>query len=212
MMDASVHETCIVIIGTAPLLLMVGVLLFQNAKRIDFTQISKSVPSFCCLFFIPFTYSILRGVGFGYISYIIIGMFTGDFWVDSVEFLTDYIMYFKRKPVEQLIDESGDPIGPPPSGGFGSDLFRNIKDVLDINNADYVDPHAVSITQEMEIAGTGGAEDRVKIEQDKARELAKQKMQDASDAFRFLMSDSSARPISRSRVESSFTEVSREVL
>jgi AGZA family xanthine/uracil permease-like MFS transporter len=77
--------------GTAPLLIMVGVLLFQNAKRIDWYQPNYAVPAFCCLFFIPFTYSILRGVAFGYATYILIGIFTGDFWIEFVTFLRDYL-------------------------------------------------------------------------------------------------------------------------
>jgi len=84
--------------GTAPLLIMVGVLLFQNTKRVDWYQPRFAVPAYCCLFFIPFTYSILRGVSFGYITYILIGMFTGDFWVDCFSFLSDYLLP-KPKPV-----------------------------------------------------------------------------------------------------------------
>ena len=61
---------------------MVGVLLFQNAKRIDFYQPQQAVPAYCCLFFIPFTYSILRGVGFGYATFIAIGIFTG--WISNI--------------------------------------------------------------------------------------------------------------------------------
>ena len=84
--------------GTAPLLIMVGVLLFQNSKRIDWYQPKYSVPAYCCLFFIPFTYSILRGVAFGYVTYVVIGMFTGDFWVDSFQFLHSYLVP-QPKPV-----------------------------------------------------------------------------------------------------------------
>jgi AGZA family xanthine/uracil permease-like MFS transporter len=81
--------------GTAPLLIMVGVLLFQNAKRIDWYQPNYAVPAFCCLFFIPFTYSILRGVAFGYATYILIGIFTGDFWLNSVLFVKEYLGFLK---------------------------------------------------------------------------------------------------------------------
>lgn len=65
--------------GTAPLLIMVGVVLFNNTKRIDWMNTKEAVPAYMVLFFIPFTYSILRGVAFGYIVYIFIGFFTGDF-------------------------------------------------------------------------------------------------------------------------------------
>jgi len=92
--------------GTAPLLIMVGVLLFQNAKRIDFYQPRFAVPAFCCLFFIPFTYSILRGVSFGYATYIVIGMFTGDFWYDLFYFLNDYLVPKPKLTATGEIDTS----------------------------------------------------------------------------------------------------------
>lgn len=42
--------------GTAPLLIMVGVVLFSNVKRIDWADYKQSVPAYAVLFFIPFTY------------------------------------------------------------------------------------------------------------------------------------------------------------
>ena len=43
------------------------------------------------LFFIPFTYSILRGVAFGYIIYVFLGFYTGDFISNTAEFVHFYI-------------------------------------------------------------------------------------------------------------------------
>jgi AGZA family xanthine/uracil permease-like MFS transporter len=64
--------------GTAPLLIMVGVMMFANVKRIDWVDYKIATSAYCTLFFIPFTYSILRGVAFGYVIYIVIGLFTVD--------------------------------------------------------------------------------------------------------------------------------------
>jgi len=55
---------------------MVGVLLFQNTKNIDWNSMEEAVPAFCVLFFIPFTYSILQGVSIGYVIYLIIAIFS----------------------------------------------------------------------------------------------------------------------------------------
>jgi xanthine/uracil/vitamin C permease (AzgA family) len=76
--------------GTAPLLIMVGVMMFGNGKRIDWTDYKLAVPAYCVLFFIPFTYSILRGVAFGYIIYILIGLFTGDMIENTLNFIKSY--------------------------------------------------------------------------------------------------------------------------
>lgn len=76
--------------GTAPLLIMVGVVLFNNTKRIDWTVYKEAVPAFCVLFFIPFTYSILRGVAFGYVIYIMMAFFTGDYITNTLHFVDSY--------------------------------------------------------------------------------------------------------------------------
>lgn len=81
--------------ATAPLLIMIGVLLFQNVQRIDWTEIRFGVPAFCCLFFIPFTYDLSRGVYIAAVVYILIGMFTGDFWRDAHRFFRSYNMCFE---------------------------------------------------------------------------------------------------------------------
>jgi adenine/guanine/hypoxanthine permease len=88
--------------GTAPLLIMVGVMMFGNAKRVDWTDYKIAVPAYCVLFFIPFTYSILRGVAIGYVIYVMIGLFTGDMIENIVNFAKEPWVLFagasKPKP------------------------------------------------------------------------------------------------------------------
>lgn len=64
--------------GTSPLLIMVGMTLFMNTARINWNSAPEAVPAFFVLLLIPFTYSILAGVGFGYVLYIAIGLFSGN--------------------------------------------------------------------------------------------------------------------------------------
>ena len=47
--------------GTSPVLLMIGLILFQNVNRIDWRKVADAAPAFVVLFFIPFTYSIIQG-------------------------------------------------------------------------------------------------------------------------------------------------------
>lgn len=77
--------------GTSPLLMLVGVLLFQNVKKVDWTDIKEAVPAFVVLFFIPFTYSIIQGVAIGYIMYIAINLFTGDLYTQGKEMYDSYM-------------------------------------------------------------------------------------------------------------------------
>eukprot|EP01039_Chlorochromonas_danica_P004042 gene4042-4420_t len=95
--------------GTAPLLIMVGVMMFGNGKRIDWANYKVAVPAYCVLFFIPFTYSILRGVAFGYVIYIMIGLFTGDMIDNTLNFIEEYrtqpwFTKQKAKPLSQAED------------------------------------------------------------------------------------------------------------
>jgi xanthine/uracil/vitamin C permease (AzgA family) len=80
--------------ATAPLLLAIGVILAQNVKKVEWSEVGKAFPAFCCLFFIPFTYNILFGVVLGYIMHVGIGLFTGQLYRDAIEFF-DY--YFKHQ-------------------------------------------------------------------------------------------------------------------
>ena len=77
--------------ATAPLLLAVGVVLFQNVHKLNWKVISDSMPAYFALFFIPFTYSILQGVALAYVVYIVIGIFTGDIFYSTLEL---YVFYF----------------------------------------------------------------------------------------------------------------------
>lgn len=64
--------------GTSPLLILVGLTLFVNSGRIRWSAPDESIPAFFVLLLIPFTFSILTGVGVGYVFYILIGVFTGQ--------------------------------------------------------------------------------------------------------------------------------------
>lgn len=66
-----------------------------------------AVPAYITLFFIPFTYSILRGVAFGYIVYIFLMLFTGDFITESVVLYRyiycNFLYVFIRKTIYFVI-------------------------------------------------------------------------------------------------------------
>jgi len=48
--------------GTSPVLIMIGLILFQNVNRVDWKNIADAAPAFVVLFYIPFTYSIIQGM------------------------------------------------------------------------------------------------------------------------------------------------------
>lgn len=63
--------------ATAPVLILVGVLMMEPIKEIDFADFTEGVPVFLTLILILLTYSITDGLAFGFMSYVLIKLFTG---------------------------------------------------------------------------------------------------------------------------------------
>jgi AGZA family xanthine/uracil permease-like MFS transporter len=62
---------------TAPALVVVGSMMLQNVKRIDWSDPSEFVPAFLTILGIPLSYSIADGLALGFISYPIVKAFSG---------------------------------------------------------------------------------------------------------------------------------------
>lgn len=57
-------------VATAPIMFVIGMLMFTNVSKINWTNIREAASAFVILFFVPFTYSTMTGVIFGYCVYI----------------------------------------------------------------------------------------------------------------------------------------------
>jgi AGZA family xanthine/uracil permease-like MFS transporter len=64
--------------ATAPALILVGALMMQAAKDIDWTDLSEGVPAFLTVILMPLTFSIANGVSFGVIAYCVIKLVAGE--------------------------------------------------------------------------------------------------------------------------------------
>lgn len=62
---------------TAPALVVVGSMMFKNIVKIDWRNLSESMPCFLIIIGIPLSYSIADGLALGFISYPIIKFFSG---------------------------------------------------------------------------------------------------------------------------------------
>ena len=60
-----------------PTLIIVGFLMFSSIKKLEFTNLSESLPAYLTIIGIPLTYSISDGIAFGMISYPIIKILSG---------------------------------------------------------------------------------------------------------------------------------------
>ncbi len=63
--------------ATAPALIMVGLFMMKEVKRIDFANVAEAFPSFIIMVMIALSYSISTGLAFGFISFVVIKMVTG---------------------------------------------------------------------------------------------------------------------------------------
>ncbi len=61
----------------APALIMVGFMMAQNAKRIEWEDYVHAIPAFLTLAIMPLSYSITEGIAFGVISYCVLSLATG---------------------------------------------------------------------------------------------------------------------------------------
>jgi len=64
-------------IATAPALIIVGLLLMAVAREIPFHDIEESLPAFLTMIGIPLSLSISRGIGYGFIAYVLIKLLRG---------------------------------------------------------------------------------------------------------------------------------------
>ena len=63
--------------ATAPVLIIVGILMCSSLNEIDWTDVSKAIPCILTIIMMPMTYSIASGMAFGFISYVFLAVLTG---------------------------------------------------------------------------------------------------------------------------------------
>ena len=65
--------------ATAPVLILVGLLMIEPITKIDLADFSESIPAFACIIMMPLAYSISDGILTGMILYVIINIVCGNF-------------------------------------------------------------------------------------------------------------------------------------
>lgn len=63
--------------ATAPVLILVGVLMMSEVTQINFDDFTEAFPAFMTIVMMPLTFSIAQGLAFGFMSYTIIKLVTG---------------------------------------------------------------------------------------------------------------------------------------
>ena len=115
--------------AAVPALVLVGFLMMQQVKQIDWDDLEIAIPAFLTIILMPFTYSISVGIGAGFIAFVAIKLVKGKaaavhpmMWVVAGLF----VLYFFIAPLTDLVVEltrGGPPAArrtgaaPPPPGG-----------------------------------------------------------------------------------------------
>ena len=80
--------------ATAPVLVIVGYLMFTLVKDIPISDVEEGLPALLTLILMPLTYDITVGIGAGFISWVFIKVIKGKFseihplmWVVAIAFL-----------------------------------------------------------------------------------------------------------------------------
>lgn len=63
--------------ATAPALIIVGALMIESIRHIDFSDLTEGMPAFLTIVMMPFTYSIANGISAGLVMYPLLKLVTG---------------------------------------------------------------------------------------------------------------------------------------
>ncbi len=92
--------------AAVPALVLVGFLMMQQVKGIDWDDLEIAIPAFLTIVLMPFTYSITAGIGAGFLVFVLIKVVRGKItavaplmWVISVLF----VLYFAITPLTRLL-------------------------------------------------------------------------------------------------------------
>jgi adenine/guanine/hypoxanthine permease len=91
--------------AAVPALVLVGFLMMQQVKNIDWDDVEIAIPAFLTIALMPFTYSISVGIGAGFCAYVLVKVVRGKagqvhplMWVVAALF----VVYFAIDPIKQL--------------------------------------------------------------------------------------------------------------
>ena len=92
--------------AAVPALVLVGFLMMQQVKGIDWDDLEIAIPAFLTIVLMPFTYSITVGIGAGFLTFVLIKVVRGKIaavpplmWVLSALF----VLYFAINPLTRLL-------------------------------------------------------------------------------------------------------------
>ena len=89
---------CVPLYAISPVLILIGVSMINNVKTIEFENPLIGIPAFFVIIMMPLSYSIVTGIEFGFVIYMIVNVISGNakkvspiIYICSVLFIIKYI-------------------------------------------------------------------------------------------------------------------------
>ena len=92
--------------AAVPALVLVGFLMMQQVREIDWDDVEVAIPAFLTIILMPFTYSIAVGIGAGFVAYVLIKLVRGKAGeVHPLMALVAalFVVYFALDPITALL-------------------------------------------------------------------------------------------------------------
>ncbi len=92
--------------AATPALVVVGFLMMQQVKNIDWDDLEIAIPAFLTIVLMPFTYSITAGIGAGFVVYVLIKVVRGKFSVIHPlmwGIASLFVVYFAIDPIKNVL-------------------------------------------------------------------------------------------------------------
>ena len=84
--------------ATAPILIIVGIMMLSNLKGVDWEDLSEAIPAFFTSIFMGFSYSITYGIAAGFLTYTLVKIVKGQakdvhliMWILDILFILNFI-------------------------------------------------------------------------------------------------------------------------
>ena len=92
------------------MLVIVGLLMLEPIRNINFSDYTESIPAFVCIVTMPFAYSISDGILLGMISYVVLNFISGKFkkittamFILAILFILKYIFIVVEPNNEEVV-------------------------------------------------------------------------------------------------------------
>lgn len=88
--------------ATAPALILVGLFMITSVVKINFQDMTESIPAFLTIVMMPFAFSIAQGIVFGMLSFVILKALSGQFNRISIAMWIIFLLFIVKMVLDAM--------------------------------------------------------------------------------------------------------------